>query len=151
MISALAIDSPLGRLLLVSDQDALIRVEWGTQENAGSADPLLKRAADQMQQYFAGKRRGFDLPLKPAGTQFRLSVWRAMQGIAYGHVATYGDLAKDLQSSPRAIGGACGANPIPIIIPCHRVIGHNQRLTGFSAPGGLATKTWLLQLEESNA
>jgi methylated-DNA-[protein]-cysteine S-methyltransferase len=107
----------------------------------------LRRAADQLAEYFAGQRRDFDLPLAPEGTEFQQRVWHRMTKIPYGKTMTYGDLARAIGSAPRAVGGACGRNPIAIILPCHRVIGGSGALTGYSGAGGINTKQFLLELE----
>ncbi len=101
----------------------------------------------QLREYFAGKRADFDLPLAPEGTEFQRSVWRNLQDIPYGETISYGELAKRVGNpkASRAVGAANGQNPIPIVIPCHRVIGANGKLTGFG--GGLPTKEALLALE----
>ncbi len=140
------VKSPLGALTLFAENDALVALEFG-QGPEGGESPLLKRAADQLGAYFKGELRRFDLPLRPAGTPFQQAVWRLMVEIPYGQTRSYGDLARDLGSAPRAVGGACGKNPIPIIIPCHRILAANRRLGGFSGGSGTDTKTALLRLE----
>ena len=145
-IHRLSLPSPLGPLTLSEQNGALIALDWHDEpENA--ATPLLRRAAKQLAEYFAGKRRDFDLPLAPRGTAFQHNVWTRMAKIPYGKVITYGDLAQAVGSAPRAIGGACGRNPIAIILPCHRVVGSAGALTGYSGGGGLNTKQFLLELE----
>ena len=112
------------------------------------AHPLLEQAAQQLDDYLAGRRTLFDVPLAPAwGTNFQQSVWRALQGIAYGQTTTYGELAKHLgqPQAARAIGAAVGRNPWSVIVPCHRVLGANGALTGYA--GGLERKRALLALE----
>ena len=108
---------------------------------------MLLTAAQQLDAYFYCDLRTFDLPLAPAGTAFQQSVWEEMLRIPYGRTCSYADMARELDSGPRAIGGACARNPIPIIIPCHRVLASGQRIGGYSSPGGLDTKQFLLQLE----
>lgn len=151
----LSFDSPLGPLTVTGNGQALLSLDWGRpDERLGAAaithrgvdDPLLCAAADQVQAWLAGTLRTFILPLAPAGTPFQQRVWTAMQGIPYGQTRTYGALAQQIGSAPRAVGGACGRNPIPIIIPCHRVVG-GSGLHGYSGFGGLETKAWLLRLE----
>ena len=110
---------------------------------------MLAEAARQLTEYFAGERREFALPLAPSGTPFRRRVWQAMQAIPYGQTRSYGDLARALDSAPRAVGGACGANPIPLVIPCHRVVGAGGALGGFSGGAGCDTKRQLLALERA--
>jgi methylated-DNA-[protein]-cysteine S-methyltransferase len=144
------VDSPVGRLAVEADHDAVTAVRWATpgertRDKAASA--VLKEAARQLDRYFAGKLRRFDLPLAAHGTDFQKRVWSAMLGIPYGETATYGGLAKIVGSGPRPIGMACGRNPIPIIQPCHRVLGAGGKEGGFSGGKGLPTKRQLLALE----
>jgi methylated-DNA-[protein]-cysteine S-methyltransferase len=140
-----AFPTPAGKICLRQDGDAIVGLDWGEGPH-GSPTPLLRRARAEIEAFFAGDREGFDLPLAPQGTAFQRRVWRELAAIPKGRVLTYGELAVRLASSPRAIGGACGANPIPIIIPCHRVLARGG-LGGYSGAGGLATKTWLLAFE----
>jgi len=100
-----------------------------------------------LEAYFDGKLKTFDLPLHPAGTDFQRRVWFAMADIPYGETQTYGELAKTIGGVARAVGGACGKNPIPIILPCHRVMGGGGKLTGFSGGAGVESKIFLLKLE----
>src|SRR5215469_6281890 len=139
------ISSAVGDLLLGEERDALVSVRWGGKA-AGNGSPLLIEAARQIDAYFAGKLTVFDLPLRPAGSDFELRVWAAMQDIPYGETRSYGDLAAETHSAARAVGRACGRNPIPIVIPCHRVLGKGW-LGGYSGAGGLKTKEALLTLE----
>jgi methylated-DNA-[protein]-cysteine S-methyltransferase len=145
-------DSPVGPLLLAGDAGALTRVHFqgGPQRlrppaqwrrEAAPFAPVLKQLAE----YFAGARRTFTVALAPRGTGFQLSVWQALRTIPYGETISYGELARRLGSAPRAVGAANGANPLPIIVPCHRVIGADGSLTGFG--GGLEVKRALLTLE----
>lgn len=148
----MTINSPLGSLTVTEQDDAIIALDWRmmdgkTGRRPSASTPLLRRAADQLADYFAGHRRDFDLPLAPQGTAFQEKVWRRMAKIPYGKLMTYGELAHAVGSAPRAIGGACGRNPIAIIIPCHRVIGGSGALTGYSGAGGIDTKQFLLELE----
>ena len=141
------IESPVGPLTITATDGAIIAVDFGAGGGPGPNDGVLAEAARQLTEYFAGTRHAFDLPLTPHGTPFRLRVWAAMQAIPYGQTRSYGDLARDLDSAPRAIGGACGANPIPLVIPCHRVVGAGGTLGGFSGGAGCDTKRQLLALE----
>ncbi len=146
------VESPVGRLSITEANGALLRIAWSDREagNPGArpgVTPLLARAAEQLGEYFAGARRNFDLPLDPAGTPFQRRVWVEMACIPFGATASYGALARELGSVARAVGGACGANPIPIVIPCHRVVGADGGLGGFSGGTGPATKRALLELE----
>lgn len=138
--------SPLGPLTLFVDGDAIVALEWGRAGGGGSS-PLLDEARNQLNAYFDGRLEVFDLPLAPVGTPFQQSVWGHLLTIPFAATRTYGDVARALTSAPRAIGGACGRNPIPIIIPCHRVVGQRGRMTGYSGSGGIATKEALLRLE----
>ncbi|MCB2099710.1 MAG: methylated-DNA--[protein]-cysteine S-methyltransferase [Rhodobacterales bacterium] len=141
-----AINSPLGPLTLFEESGALTVVEFGRGPDKDDT-PLLRAAEDQLHAYFDGRLETFDLPLDPPGSEFQKAVCRAMLAIPYGQTRTYGDLARDLGSVARAVGGACGRNPIPIIIPCHRVLGAGGRMTGFSGGTGVDTKRALLRLE----
>jgi methylated-DNA-[protein]-cysteine S-methyltransferase len=145
------LDSPIGQLRLVSDKETLVAIEFPGRHRLAATlagnDPVLLEAAGQLHQYFAGERRRFNLPLAPAGTAFQRSVWTALGAIPYGEVRSYGDIARAIgrASAARAVGAANGRNPLPIVVPCHRVIGGNGRLTGFA--GGLQAKQTLLQIE----
>jgi len=150
-------ESPVGRLRLIACDDSLVGIWFENGRDAArsavelrpASSPLLARTRRQLEEYFAGQRRAFDLPLGPRGTEFQQRVWQRLTRIAYGDTTTYGALARDLgiPQGSRAVGLANGANPIPIVIPCHRVIGADGSLTGFG--GGLATKSALLELERS--
>jgi methylated-DNA-[protein]-cysteine S-methyltransferase len=144
-MTSLCIDSPVGRLTIDEENDAIVAIRWAGAA-AGNGNPLLAEAARQLEAYFAGQLRQFDLPLAASGTNFERRVWQAMQAIPYGETCTYGDLAHMTDSGPRAIGRACGRNPIPIIVPCHRVLARGG-LGGYSGGTGLPTKEWLLELE----
>lgn len=150
-MSALSLPSPTGTLTLFSEGDddgreVLVAVEWGRGSDANGS-PLLDEAARQLDAYFAGQLENFDLPLAPKGTGFQQAVWQALVEIPYAATRTYGDIADDVGSVSRAVGQACGQNPIPIIIPCHRVVAAGGRMGGFSGSGGVDTKRWLLGLE----
>lgn len=148
------LNSPIGRLLLAGDENALMSVSFETgkhvqQPQAGwrADERPLRETVHQLDEYFAGERRTFDLVLQPQGTPFQQSVWSALLGIPYGQTDSYGAIAKRIGKprAVRAVGAANGINPIPIIIPCHRVIGANGSLTGYG--GGLPVKQKLLALE----
>jgi methylated-DNA-[protein]-cysteine S-methyltransferase len=141
------IDSPVGPLTLVERDGALVRLSFGAHGADEPATPVLARAAAQLGEYFAGERRSFDLPLAPSGTEFQLACWRALAEIPYGETRSYGEQARNIgrPDRARAVGAANGANPIAIILPCHRVIGADGSLVGFG--GGLETKRRLLDLE----
>jgi methylated-DNA-[protein]-cysteine S-methyltransferase len=138
--------TPLGIVTLSEEDGAIVALDWG-QGRDREETPLLRRAADQLQDYMDGLRTSFDLPLNPMGSPFRQRVWQALRDIPHGETRSYADLARILGTASRAIGGANGANPIPIIIPCHRVIGAGGTIGGYSGEGGIATKRWLLSLE----
>jgi methylated-DNA-[protein]-cysteine S-methyltransferase len=147
-------DSPVGRLLIAGSDDGLQVISFPRGSKARDPQPEwiddarpLKETIRQLHAYFDGKLKEFDLPLKPEGTAFQRSVWNALLKIPYGKTTTYGALARELgnPNASRAVGLANGSNPIPIIIPCHRVIGSNGKLTGFG--GGLPVKEQLLALE----
>lgn len=139
----MTLPSPFGPLTLREDGGEIVALRWGGAARDDS--PLLAEAARQLGDYFAGRRRGFDLPVAflpgLAG-----EVMRAMQAIPFGETRTYGELARALGVPAQAIGQACGANPVPVIVPCHRVLGATG-LGGFSAPGGVETKVALLRHE----
>ncbi|MFN0104413.1 MAG: methylated-DNA--[protein]-cysteine S-methyltransferase [Bryobacteraceae bacterium] len=143
------LETPVGPLVLAGDREALRVIRFhGHREDAWVVDRAPFQAAiEQLNAYFAGKLTEFNLALAPEGTAFQQSVWRALRSIAYGETTTYGAIAKQIgkPSAIRAVGAANGANPIPIVIPCHRVIGSDGKLTGFG--GGLPTKELLLKLE----
>ena len=152
------VPSPVGQLLLAGSQDALQVIGFstgnkarGTQPDWQRSDELFVNAAQQLAEYFDGKRRAFDLSLQPAATPFQALVLKALQRVPYGETRSYGELARAIgrPKAARAVGTANGNNPLPIVIPCHRVVGSNGALTGFG--GGLPTKRYLLDLERRHA
>jgi methylated-DNA-[protein]-cysteine S-methyltransferase len=145
-MSYLSVSTPIGDLTLFEDEDSLVAVEWGRVPE-GTPSSLLIRARDQLGDYFAGRRQQFDLPLAPSGSSFQQTVWTALLSIPYGTVARYGELADRLGTAPRAIGTACARNPLPVIVPCHRVVAANGGLGGYSGQDGVETKRFLLALE----
>jgi methylated-DNA-[protein]-cysteine S-methyltransferase len=142
---SLSIPSPVGQLTVDETDGAIVAIRWACAPS-GNGSPLLAEAARQLAAYFDGRLSRFDLPLAPAGSPFEARVWSAMQAIPYGETRCYGDLAQAVGSAPRAVGRACGRNPIPIVIPCHRVLAKGG-LGGYSGEGGLAAKQRLLALE----
>jgi methylated-DNA-[protein]-cysteine S-methyltransferase len=143
----ITVPSPVGDLTLSERDGAIDALAWGNGCH-GTSTPLLNAGANWLSDYFAGKFTSpVDLPMAPAGSEFQRRVWQVMIDIPPGETVTYGDVARQLGSAPRAVGGACGANPIPILIPCHRVVGSNGGLGGYSGAGGLTTKRTLLDLE----
>ncbi|WP_062229474.1 methylated-DNA--[protein]-cysteine S-methyltransferase [Aureimonas frigidaquae] len=152
------LQTPIGALLLAGDGHALSRISFPTGSRMMAPGPDWQRddaafilARQELTDYFNGKLRAFTVPLAPAGTPFQIQVWTALRAIPYGETITYGTLARRIgrPTASRAVGAANGANPLPIILPCHRVIGGTGALTGFG--GGLPTKTWLLTLEGAAA
>ncbi len=140
----LTMKTPVGSLTLTEDASAITRVAW--EDGPSETSPLLKDAAEQITAYFDGTRETFDLPLKVHGSDLQKQVCTAMLEIPFGETRTYGDLAKALGVPAQAIGQACGGNPIPVIIPCHRVLGTGN-LGGFSGGTGIETKVALLKHE----
>ncbi|MDE2227596.1 MAG: methylated-DNA--[protein]-cysteine S-methyltransferase [Alphaproteobacteria bacterium] len=145
-LKRLPVDGPFGFMTLVERDGAIVALEWGGRAE-GRPDAVLVEAKRQLEQYFAKKRTAFDLPLAPDGSADERRLWQRMTKIPYGQTATYGDLARELGQVAREVGQACGRNPIPIIVPCHRVVGSDGALTGYSAPGGIEVKRRLLQFE----
>ncbi len=142
----LTLQSPLGPLTLEEEGGNLVALGWG-ENHYESGTILLAEAHRQLEDYFKGRRQAFDLPLAPRGTAFQQRVWQRLREIPYGRTLSYGALAAALSTGPRAVGMACARNPLPLLIPCHRVIGSNGALTGYSGGEGLATKRYLLRLE----
>ena len=145
------VETPSGLVTLSEEDGAIVRVTWTSGRSARVTSPqnspLLARAAAQLEAYFAGELRAFDLPLRPQGSTFQRAVWDQMLRIPYGETRSYGELAAATGGSARAVGSACGANPIPIFIPCHRVLAADRELGGFSGGHGRETKAQLLTLE----
>jgi methylated-DNA-[protein]-cysteine S-methyltransferase len=149
------VDTPIGAVLIAGDADAIRRIAFPKNRKPVRPGPGWERSARgpvgeavrQLREYFAGRRTGFDLPLAPEGTSFQRAVWRQLQDIPYGGTISYGELARRVGNpkASRAVGSANGANPLPIVIPCHRVIGADGKLGGFG--GGLPIKQALLELE----
>jgi methylated-DNA-[protein]-cysteine S-methyltransferase len=152
--------TPVGSLFLTANDTAITgiyfptrdrkpkgRAGWVADAGKGPASAVLARARQQLTEYFAGSRTTFDLPLEPGGTPFQQSVWDALRTIPYGTTTSYGAIARRLGDvhATRAVGAANGQNPIPIVVPCHRVVGARGELTGFG--GGLDRKRWLLEHE----
>jgi methylated-DNA-[protein]-cysteine S-methyltransferase len=141
----LTVASPLGPIEIVEADGAVVELGWG--EGGADETPVLLEARRQLSEYFAGARTVFDLPLAPDGTPFERKVWDRLLAIPYGETRLYGDIAREIGGIARAVGGACGANTIAILIPCHRVVGQ-AGLTGFSGGLGVDTKKALLDLEQ---
>ena len=147
-MSQLSVHSPIGDLTISEEDGKIVSLDWGWSPLQEENELLLK-AKFLLDQYFDDEKPTFDLPLEPHGTIFQKEVWKIMCEIPYGEILTYGEISNRLTSHARAVGIACGANPIPIIIPCHRVIGKNGKLTGFSGGEGIETKRYLLELEDT--
>lgn len=142
------IDSPIGDLTLAVDDAGLCRVHFGGSNRPIDTDPLLTETAEQLKAYFAGELQEFTLPLSvPGGSDFERAVWTQMRRIPYGEMQTYGEIAKIVgdAGAARAVGVACNRNPLPIVVPCHRVVGAGGKMVGFG--GGIPTKRHLLELE----
>lgn len=139
------VDTWLGRLSIRETDGAITQIHWNGSESQDKT-PLLQEACNQLEAYMKGKLKVFDLPLAPRGGDLHQAVFKAMLAIPYGETRTYGDLARELDTYGQPIGQACGANPIPIIIPCHRILSANG-LGGYSGEGGLDTKIALLKME----
>ena len=142
----LSLHTPLGALTLSEEDGAIVSLDWGFGRDQ-AATPLLQRARDQLQAYFDGALTQFDLPLAPAGSAYRQRIWQALRAIPYGQTASYATIAINAGGSARSVGGANAANPIPILIPCHRVVG-TSGAGGYSGGDGIETKMWLLTLEQ---
>jgi methylated-DNA-[protein]-cysteine S-methyltransferase len=158
MFHTITMDSPVGKLRLIAGDRGLRAILWGAEDTARIASideadlvegstPVLDGAVAQLEEYFAGTRREFDLALDPPGTPFQQSAWMVLRTIPYGETITYGEQALQLgdPNKARAVGAANGKNPLSIVVPCHRVIGSTGHLTGFAA--GLDIKSWLLDHE----
>ena len=143
----LSLHTPLGPLTISQDAGAIVALDWGWGRDQ-TETPLLQRARDQLHAYFDGALQNFNLPLAPTGTPYRRRMWDVLVTIPWGETRTYLQLAQAAGGSPRAVGGAMGANPIPIIIPCHRVLATNG-IGGYSGGEGLPTKRFLLALESA--
>lgn len=155
--SCCTVNSPIGSLHLESNGSSLtqLRIEGklmprdAGHECSPSPDRVLKTASKQLGEYFAGKRKTFDVPLDVRGTDFQVAIWSQLSKIPFGEVRGYGQLGASVgkPTASRAVGGCVGANPIAVIIPCHRVLASDSRITGFSGGDGISTKQWLLDHE----
>jgi methylated-DNA-[protein]-cysteine S-methyltransferase len=141
----LSLHSPLGDLTISAEDGAIVAIDWGWGRDQ-DATPLLVEARRQLQAYFDGRLSQFDLPLAPVGSAYRRRVWAALCEIPPGQTRTYAQIARVAGGAARSVGQANGANPIPVVIPCHRVVAAGG-IGGYSAADGLTTKRYLLQLE----
>ncbi|NLM73573.1 MAG: methylated-DNA--[protein]-cysteine S-methyltransferase [Clostridiaceae bacterium] len=154
MKNVIIIETMIGKVGIAGDEksisDIIFNPDTDSEDFNYTETPILKEAAKQLEEYFAGKRKTFDLPLSPKGTDFQRKVWDVLTRIPYGETLSYGDVAKKIGNPKacRAVGMANNKNPIPIIIPCHRVIGSSGKLVGYG--GGLHIKEKLLELEQKN-
>ncbi len=139
--------TPFGPLSVFADADGIVCASW-QDHPCGLLSPLVLRAIEELEAYFAGTLTRFSIPLAPRGTAFQRKVWSRLATIPYATTVTYGDLARELATAPRALAGACARNPLPILIPCHRVIAADGGLGGYSGAGGTTTKAALLTLEQ---
>jgi methylated-DNA-[protein]-cysteine S-methyltransferase len=146
-LAQMTVKTPVGPVVVRERDGAIVSVEIDARAPREDATPLLSTAAQQLDAFFYCNLKEFDLPLAPVGSDFQQRVWQAMREIPFGHVRTYGEIARRVGGTARAVGGACGSNPIPIIIPCHRVVAGAGHLGGFSSRGGVETKRALLELE----
>ena len=145
--------APIGTMVIISNGDAIIEIDHINHEEPITENPdkLCEQVTKQLDEYFSGSRTAFDLPLSYKGTPFQEAAWLALQTIPYGETISYGEQAKRMENpkAVRAVGGANGKNPFSIVIPCHRVIGANGTLTGYT--GGMSRKEWLLDFEKQNS
>lgn len=151
----LIIDSPIGRISLRSSGSAITSLDIENngrvsgEDDVVSITPVLEQAARELGEYFAGTRTRFDVAVDLPGTEFQRSVWTELAAIPFGHTRGYGEIgrATGRPTAGRAVGGAVGANPVPLLVPCHRVLASDRRITGYSAGEGVSTKVWLLDHE----
>jgi methylated-DNA-[protein]-cysteine S-methyltransferase len=142
----LSLMTPLGDITLSEEDGAIVALDWGRGRDQ-EPTPFLREARDQLHDYFDGRRLSFQLPLAPHGTPYQRRVWAALARIPAGETRSYADIAREIASAPRAVGQANGRNPIPILIPCHRVVAADGTLGGYSGEGGPDTKRFLLHHE----
>ena len=142
----LSLHTPVGDITVSALDDAIVALDWGW-SSMHTPSPLLERARDWINGFFDGDTNAPHFPLRPDGSAFQKRVWNAMAAIPSGRTRSYVELARELASAAQAVGNACGANPIPVLIPCHRVLGASGLLHGYSGRGGTTTKATLLCLE----
>ena len=147
-LAQLSFHSPIGDLTISEEDGLLVSLDWGWSP-LSTKTPFLQSVKNQMDMYFDGKNPAFSAPVKLCGTAFQKAVWQEMLKTPYGETRTYGEIADIIGSHPRPVGMACGLNPIPIIIPCHRIMGKNGKLTGYSGGDGIETKEFLIELEKT--
>ena len=147
-MSSYVFKSIIGNIELVSSKNRIIAVHRTRKKTNKTEDRLLIRSAFQIKMYLSRKRRSLNFPTRQMGTKFQNRVWNYLRRIPYGKTTTYGDIARKLITSPRAVGGALGKNNLMMTVPCHRVVGSDGKLTGFTSVGGLSTKRNLLNIEQ---
>jgi methylated-DNA-[protein]-cysteine S-methyltransferase len=147
-VPQLSLHTPVGDMTVFAEDGAIVALEWGWVPDQVPA-PTLERAREQLQAYFDGQLTEFTLPLAPHGTDYQRKIWQALREIPYGRIRSYQDIAAKVGGSARSVGQANSHNPIPVIIPCHRVVAASH-IGGYSGGEGLATKRWLLALENPN-
>ena len=146
----ISFDSPIGWITIQSEGEKITSLTMSHKDTNLGSSKVLAEAKRQVLAYLAGELTKFDLPVHLVGTEFQKSVWKVIAKISFGKTLTYGDIASKIGNpqASRAIGGAVGSNPVPLIIGCHRVLGSNKKITGYSGGDGIPTKEWLLDLEE---
>ena len=153
MKEAVSFKSPIGLITVYAEGDQIVAVKWGTKHAVkhNSTNPVLIEAKQQLTEYFRGERQCFQLPIRPAGTEFQLAVWKALEDIDFGELKSYVDIARKIgkEGAVRAVGNALGKNPLPILVPCHRVVNNGRGLGGFT--GGMKIKKFLLKHEGAGA
>ena len=151
MTNECVFDTPLARMLLIEKNGEIIHSTFTQKRINKTSNRTLMHAQKEILEYFKGHRKTFTIKVNPDGTHYQKKVWRQLLQIKYGSTKYYSDIAKDIASSPRAIGNACGANKCLLIIPCHRVLSKDNRRSGYSSFGGLIHKDQLLELEKSDS
>jgi methylated-DNA-[protein]-cysteine S-methyltransferase len=148
--ASICFDSPIGAITVESTNEKITRLTIGQRSADAGSSKTLREAKKQLTAYFAGKLTRFDLPLDLQGTEFQKAVWKQISKVGFGKTVSYADIAAKLGKplASRAVGGAVGSNPIPLIVGCHRVLSASGRITGYSGGDGLPTKRWLLTLED---
>ncbi|CAB4893095.1 unannotated protein [freshwater metagenome] len=145
-----SLDTPIGPITLIAQGQKIVRVELGKKARAEGSAEVLTEAKKQIAAYFAGKLERFTVPIEAVGTEFQKSVWKEIAKIGFGRKLSYGQIATKIgnPAASRAVGAAVGSNPTPLLVGCHRVLGSNGRITGFTGGKGIKTKAWLLDHEQ---
>lgn len=147
--AVLVVDSPIGPITLVAQNEKVVRVELGKRAKSQGTAKVLQTAKKQIADYFAGRLEKFTIPIRVEGTEFQKSVWKEIARKSFGATTSYGEIAAKIgrPKASRAVGAAVGSNPTPLIVGCHRVLGANSKITGFTGAKGITTKAWLLEHE----